>query len=268
MEIFAQLVANSIIAGSIYALITLGFNLIFGVSKFFDVGYGTMAVVGGYSVLFLEKFLGWNIFLSILIGIIFAGIIGFLVNKFIYQTLRQKMASNLVLIIASLGVFTVIQAVVAMLFSSQFQILSQNIEQNTYNFWGGVITQIQLITLISTIIIMLVLAWVMEKTMFGKVIKAIGDDEEVSKIIGIDTNKIIGYVFFIGSAIAGLAGILIGFDTGIEPTMGLSLILIGMVASIIGGIGNVYGGVLGAFFLAFVENFGILGIIRGSGKRQ
>ncbi len=260
MEIFAQLVANSIIAGSIYALITLGFNLIFGVSKFFDVGYGTMAVVGGYSVLFLEKFLGWNIFLSILIGIIFAGIIGFLVNKFIYQTLRQKMASNLVLIIASLGVFTVIQAVVAMLFSSQFQILSQNIEQNTYNFWGGVITQIQLITLISTIIIMLVLAWVMEKTMFGKVIKAIGDDEEVSKIIGIDTNKIIGYVFFIGSAIAGLAGILIGFDTGIEPTMGLSLILIGMVASIIGGIGNVYGGVLGAFFLAFVENFGIWGL--------
>ncbi|MDO8655872.1 MAG: TIGR01841 family phasin, partial [Nanoarchaeota archaeon] len=81
--------------------------------------------------------------------------------------------------------------------------------------------------------------------------------EEVSKIVGINTSKIIGRVFFIGSAIAGLAGILIGFDTGIEPTMGLSLLLKGVIASIIGGIGNVYGGVLGAFLLGFIENFGI-----------
>ena len=94
-------------------------------------------------------------------------------------------------------------------------------------------------------------------TLFGKAIKAVGDDEEVSKIVGINTVKVIGWVFFIGSAIAGLAGILVGFDTGIEPTMGLSLLLKGVIASIIGGIGNVYGGVLGAFLLGFIENFGI-----------
>lgn len=257
MEIFAQLVINSIIAGSIYALITLGFNLIFGVSKFFDLGYGTMGVVGGYAVLYFGKMLGWNIFLSIFIGVLFAGLVGFLINKFVYQTLRQRKASNLVLIIASLGVFTVIQAFTAMLFSSQFQTLSQNVAQNTYNIFGGIITEIQLIILLSATVIMFFLVWMMKKTMFGKAVKAIGDDEEVSKIVGIDTNKIIGYVFFIGSAIAGLAGILIGFDTGLEPVMGLKLILKGVVASIIGGVGNVYGGVLGAFFLGFVENFGI-----------
>ncbi len=94
-------------------------------------------------------------------------------------------------------------------------------------------------------------------TIFGKAIKAISDDEEVARIIGINTNKIIGYVFFIGSAIAGLSGILMGFDTGIEPTMGMSLLLKGVIASIIGGVGNIYGGVLGAFLLGFVENFGI-----------
>ncbi|MCG2695117.1 branched-chain amino acid ABC transporter permease [Candidatus Parcubacteria bacterium] len=257
MEIFAQLTINSIIAGSIYALIALGFNLIFGVSKFFDLGYGTMAVIGGYAVFFFGKQLGWNIFLSILIGVLLAGLGGFLVNKFVYQTLRKRKASNLVLIIASLGVFTVIQAITAILFSSQFQTLSQNVGQNTYNIFGGIITQIQIIILVTGIAIMLALVWMMKKTMFGKAVKAIGDDEEVAKIVGIDTNKIIGYVFFIGSAIAGLAGILIGFDTGIEPVMGLKLILKGVVASIIGGVGNVYGGVLGAFFLGFVENFGI-----------
>ncbi|MCX6715691.1 MAG: branched-chain amino acid ABC transporter permease, partial [Candidatus Taylorbacteria bacterium] len=94
-------------------------------------------------------------------------------------------------------------------------------------------------------------------TMFGKAVKAVGDDEEVAKIVGINTPRIIGWVFGIGSAIAGLAGILVGFDTGIEPTMGLSLLLKGVIASIIGGIGNVYGGVLGAFLLGFIENFGI-----------
>jgi len=95
------------------------------------------------------------------------------------------------------------------------------------------------------------------KTKFGKAVRAINDDEEVAKIVGINTNKIIGYVFFIGSAIAGLAGILVGFDTGIEPTMGLNLLIKCVIASIVGGVGNIYGGVLGAFLLGFVENFGI-----------
>jgi len=104
---------------------------------------------------------------------------------------------------------------------------------------------------------MIVLGLVLKKTMFGKAVSAVADDEEVAKIVGINTNKIIGMVFFIGSMIAGLAGIFVGFDTGIEPTMGMSLLLKGVIASIIGGIGNIYGGVLGAFLLGFVENFGI-----------
>ncbi len=87
--------------------------------------------------------------------------------------------------------------------------------------------------------------------------EAIRDDEEVARMVGIDTAKIIGRVFFIGSAIAGLAGILIGFDTGIEPTMGMNLLLKGTIAAIIGGVGSLYGGFLGAFVLGFAENFGI-----------
>ena len=84
------------------------------------------------------------------------------------------------------------------------------------------------------------LSLLLKKTSFGKAIRAISDDEEVAKIVGIDTNKIIGYVFFIGSAIAGWAGIMVGFDTGIEPTMGMHLLLKGVIASVVGGVGNVY----------------------------
>ena len=172
--------------------------------------------------------------------------------------LRQRKASNMALLIASLGAFTALQAVIAILFTSQFQILWQNYStQKIYEIYGGVITQTQLIILISGILITTTLVFVLKYTLFGKMVRAVSDDEEAAKIIGINTNKIISRVFIIGSAIAGLAGILVGFDTGVEPTMGMSLLLKGVIASIIGGVGSIYGGFLGAFLLGFAENFGI-----------
>lgn len=258
MDIIPQLILNSIIAGAIYAMIALGFNLIYGTAKFFDLGYGVLTAIGGYSVFYFYKTLGLNLYVSILLGVIIAGLVGFVVYRLVYSPLRSKKSSGMVLLVAALGVLTAIQAVIAILFTSQFQTLSQNAgSENVFNIFGGVITQTQLITLILGLLIMVGIGLVFRFTLFGKAIKAIGDDEEVSQIVGINTNKIIGRVFFIGSAIGGLAGILIGFDTGIEPTMGLSLLLKGVIASIIGGIGNVYGGVIGAFLLAFIENFGI-----------
>jgi branched-chain amino acid transport system permease protein len=257
MEIFSQLILNGIIAGSIYSLVALGFNLIYGTAKFFDLGYGALTAIGGYTVFYFSKILGLDIYLSIIIGVIIAGLIGFIIEKLVYKKLRNKKASNMVFMIASLGVMTTLQAIVAILFSSQFQTFSDKIESKTFEIFSGVVTNIQATMFIISIVIMLTLAFIFKFTKFGKVIKAVSDDEEVSKIVGIDTNKIIGKVFFIGSAIAGLAGILVGFDTGIEPTMGFSLLLKGVIASIIGGVGNIYGGVLGAFFLGLVENFGI-----------
>jgi branched-chain amino acid transport system permease protein len=258
MDILPQLILNSIIAGAIYTLFALGFNLIYGATKFFNLAHGVMAAVGGYAVFYFAKTLGWNLYLSVAVGIVLAGLMGYVLYIFIYLPLRKRKASNMVLFVASLGAFTAIEAVIAILFTSQFQTLGSNVEnQKIYEIFGAVITQTQLIIFISGIIITLGLILLFNKTMFGKTIRAISDDEEMAKIIGINTNKIIGYVFFIGSAIAGLAGILVGFDTGIEPTMGMGLLLKGVIASIIGGIGNIYGGVLGAFLLGFVENFGI-----------
>jgi branched-chain amino acid transport system permease protein len=257
MDILPQLILNGLIAGAVYSMVALGFNLIFGTAKFFDLGYGALTAVGGYAVFYFSKILGLDIYLSIIIGVIIAGLIGFTIEKLIYRKLRNKKASNMVFLVASLGVMTAMQAIIAILFSSQFQTFSDKIESRTFEIFGGVITNIQALMFILSIVIMLTLAFVFKFTKFGKVVKAVSDDEEVSKIVGIDTNKVIGKVFFIGSAIAGLAGILVGFDTGIEPTMGFSLLLKGVIASIIGGVGNIYGGVLGAFFLGLVENFGI-----------
>ena len=258
MSIIPQLVLNSIIAGAIYTLVALGFNLIYGATKFFNLAHGVLAAVGGYAVFYLTKTWGINVIVSVIVGVLFAGLLGYALDKIIYSPLRKRKASNMVLLVASLGAFTTIQAIIAILFTSQFQTLSQGIETTKiYTIFSGVITQIQLIILILGILIMFGLALILKKTMIGKAIKAVSDDEEVARIVGINTNKITSYVFFVGSAIAGLAGIMVGFDVGIEPTMGMSLLLKGVIASIIGGVGNMYGGVLGAFLLGFVENFGI-----------
>ena len=239
-------------------MVALGFNLIYGTAKFFDLGYGALAAVGGYTVFFFYKILGLDIFVSVALGILIAGTIGVLIYHFVYAPLRTRKSSSMVLLVAALGVMTALQAIIAILFTSQFQTLSKNAgSEMVYTVFGGVITQTQLIILILGILIMVGIGLMFRYTLFGKAIKAVGDDEEVSKIVGINTVRVIGWTFFIGSAIAGLAGILVGFDTGIEPTMGLSLLLKGVIACIIGGIGNVYGGVLGAFLLGFIENFGI-----------
>jgi branched-subunit amino acid ABC-type transport system permease component len=257
MDIFVQLFLNSIIAGSIYMVISLGWNLIFSTVKFFDIGYGALIPVGAYSVFFLSKTLGFPVLPAILLGIIVAGLIGSLVDRLVYRNLRKRKASGMISLVASLGILTAVQAIIAILFTSQFKTLSSGGGQRTYEIFGGIITEIQLIILITGLVISFGLVFLLNKTKFGKAIKAVADDEEVAKIVGIDTNKIIAWVFFIGSGIAGLAGILVGFDTGIEPIMGLSLLLKGVIAAIIGGVGNIYGGVLGAFLLGIVENFGI-----------
>lgn len=258
MDILPQLILNSIIAGAIYGMVALGFNLIYGATRFFNLAHGVVAVIGAYAFLFFGKTLGLNLFLSVFIGIAIVAVIGCGLDKLVYLPLRKRKASNMALLIASLGAFTALQAIIAILFTSQFQTLWQNYStQKIYEIYGGVITQTQLIILGAGIFITTALVFVLKYTLFGKMVRAVSDDEEAAKIVGIDTNKIISRVFIIGSAIAGLTGILVGFDTGVEPTMGMSLLLKGVIASIIGGVGSIYGGFLGAFLLGFAENFGI-----------
>lgn len=263
-SIIPQLVANSIIAGAIYALVALGFNLIYGATKFFNLTHGVVAAIGGYIVFYLTKKLeifngaGLPLMVAVPLGVIGAAFVGFLLDRFIFKKLRDRKASQMVFLVASLGAFTCLQAFLAILFTSQFQTLSTGSgEIVTYTIFGGIITQVQAVIIVSVVVIMLALGIFLKKSLFGKAVEAISDDEHVAKIVGINTERIISWVFVIGSAIAGLAGILVGFDTGLEPTMGMNLLLKGVIASIIGGIGNVYGAVLGAFLLGFVENFGI-----------
>lgn len=258
MDIVPQLVANSIIAGALYSIVALGFNLVYGTVKFFDIGYGALIAAGAYAVFYFSKILGLPLASAIFLGIAITALLYFLMYTFVYTPLRRRQASSMVLLVASLGLFTAIQALIAMLFTSQSQTLYRETTfPEVITFAGGSITSIQLGMLAAAVLILIVLVLIFKYTLFGKAVRAIGDDEEVAKIVGVHTEKVIGGVFLIAGAIAAVSGIFVGYDTVIEPTMGMGLFLKGVIASIVGGIGNVYGAVLGAFLLGFVENFGI-----------
>src|SRR3989344_2725030 len=258
MEILPQLIINSLIAGSIYAILAMSFNFIFSATKFFNFVHGSYALIAGYAVFYFSKTLGLPVFPAVVIGILVAGASGFIFDKLINLPLRIRKSTNTVKLVASIGLFTIIQAFVAILFTSQFQTLSNaSSNQKIYQISSAVFTQTQLIMFVSAALIFIGLIILLKFTLFGKAINALSDDEEVAKIVGINTNKIISYVFLIGAGLAGWAGILVGFDTGIEPTMGLHLFLKAVIAAVVGGMGSVGGAFLGAFLLGFAENFGI-----------
>src|SRR3989338_2764451 len=119
MDILPQIIINSVIAGAVYALMALGFNFIYGTVKFFDLSYGTIAAVGSYAAFYFLKTLGVSPYLAIPLSIFLSAVLGFLLYKVIYTPLRSRRASNTVLLVASLGVFTALQALLAIFFGSQ-----------------------------------------------------------------------------------------------------------------------------------------------------
>ena len=259
MDFISQIIANSIIAASVYTLIAVGFNLIYGAVRFFNLAHGAMTAVGAYTVFFLVHQAGQPAWLSICAGVLVAGSVGWLLDRFVYRPLRNRGASQLTLLIASLGTFTALQAVVAVIFTSKFQILSRGgAVPETFTIAGAVVTQTQLFIFISACAVLAGTLIFLRYTRFGKIVRAVSDDADAAKVLGINTDAVIGAVFFVGSAFAGLAGILVGYDTAIEPTMGLALLLKGVIAAIVGGIGSVGGAAVGAVLLGFVENFGIV----------
>jgi branched-chain amino acid transport system permease protein len=253
MSTFVQIVLNTIIAGGGYVLLSLGFNLLFKATKFFDVSYGALIAISAYCMFYTNRILRINILLSVLFSILFTIIIALLFNKFIYRTFRRKNTHSLIPLLASLGVYTSVVAIISLVFSSQFKSLSVG-SSKVFVFLGGSFTLTHLVIIFFAIVSSFSIINILLKTRYGKALRAIDDDKHVAEIVGIKVESIVTKTVIASGFIAGIAGILLGFDTGIVPTMGLLYFLKAIIASIVGGIGSIEGGILGALILATIEN--------------
>jgi branched-chain amino acid transport system permease protein len=257
MEITIQLIANGVIAAAFYSLMALGFTLNYSVTKFFNIAHGIFIPIGAYSLYVLVEMLHVDVYLSLLVSVAVCGFLGFALEKLIFYPLRGRHASGLILLVASLGIYISVQALLAMLFTSEYRTLSLSIASGTFELFGVAhITGIQVTAIMAAVLGLVGLFTIVKKTAFGKSMRAIADNPELAAISGINVGRVTGWTFFIGSAIAGLVGVLVGFDSGLEPTMGFSLMLKGIIAAVVGGMYSLPGAAVGALLLGLIESFG------------
>ncbi len=254
---FSQLFTNGLIAGAIYALVACGFSLIFSTCKFIHFAHGATVAFSAYFLYFLFSLLGLNFWLSAILAIIFASLFGLLINVTVYKQLRKRKASPVILLIASFALLILLESLILLLFGADVKTIGYIKIAKGLEFLGAIITPLQIVIVISSFILFGLLFFFMKRAKIGKAMRAVADNKDVAEIVGISSERIYNWSFIIGSAIAGIAAILVGLEQNLEPMMGTNLMIKGFIAAVIGGIGNVPGAILGAYLLGFAENFGI-----------
>ena len=200
---------------------------------------------------------GSKLYLSWAVSCFLAGTVSLALYRGLYVFMRERARSPLVMLVATLGILLAFSALIVIVFESTPRPLPEPFGGGAHEIGGANIKTLNIFTIAVAIIGFLGLLWLLKMTTFGRTVRAIGDDEEVAKVVGINTTVIVAVVFFIGAVFAALGGLLSGHDTAIQPRMGLLLLLKGWIASVVGGIGNLHGAILGGFLLGMLEQFGI-----------
>ena len=221
------------------------------------VGAVAGVALGAYCALLVADSPGSGLYLSWAVSCLLAGIVGLALYRGLYVYMRERARSPLVMLVATLGILLAITAFTTIIFQSAPRPLPDAFGSAPVKIAGANIKGFNLFTIVVALVGFVFLVFLLKMTSFGKAVRAIGDDEEVSKVVGINTTVVIAVVFFIGAVFAGVAGVLSGHDTAIQPRMGLLLLLKGWIASVVGGIGNIYGAIVGGFVLGLIEQFGI-----------
>ena len=228
-----------------------------GPVPFLVVGAILGVALGAYCGFLVAGAPGSKLYLSWAVSCLLAGIVGLAFYRGLYVYMRERARSPLIMLVASLGILLAMTAATVIVFESAPRPLPDAFGSEPWTIFGGNIKGFNIFTIGVSIVGFVALLILLKRTSFGKAVRAIGDDEEVSKVVGINTTIVIAAVFFIGAVYAAMGGLLSGHDTAIQPRMGLLLLLKGWIASVVGGIGNIYGAIVGGFALGMIEQFGI-----------
>lgn len=251
-----QIIINIIITFSIYLLITLSFALIYQTTKFFHFAHAAIITFAAYFTFLFFKQLSLPLLLSIPLSIFAATAIGLVCEISIYKPLRNRKVTSLVLLIASLGVYVIFQNIISLFWGDDIKSIRLGVVKTGNDFYGAYITDNQIIIIFVSIFLFISALLFLKYTKIGKDMRAVSSNEGLAGIFGINANKTILWSFGIGSALAGIAGILQAFDTDITPMMGFNLLLYGIVAMILSGIDSIWGLIGGTLLLATSQHLG------------
>lgn len=243
---------NGLTQGSIYALIALGYTMVYGIIKLINFAHGEFYMIGAF-IGFYAITSGMPFLMALPLAMLGAGIIAVVVEKIVYRPIRD--AGRIPALITALGTSLFFQYFGQQTIGADPKAFPQAIAVKTYQFGEIYITNIQLIIFFATFVLMCFLWWLVGYTKIGKAMRATSFDKNAAELMGINTDKIISFTFFVGAAFAGAAGVLVGlYYNTVEPMMGLIPGLKAFVAAVLGGIGIIPGAVLGGLVLGVAEN--------------
>lgn len=253
MQIFMQQLINGLSLGSIYALLALGYTMIYGIVKIIHFAHGDVYMLGAFFGYYTINVWHFNFIMALFGSMIFCALVGMLIEFVAYRPLRHS--SRIAVLITAIGVSYFLENGMSVLFSGDTRDFPQVIKQVNYEWFGIRVTNIQLLIFATTIILMIVLQLIVKKTKMGRAMRAAAADPVAAELMGININGTISFVFAIGSAMAGAAGVLIGlYYNSIEPTMGLTPGIKAFVAAVVGGVGSIPGAAVGAVIIGCLES--------------
>ena len=248
-----QQIFNGLALGMAYALIAVGYTLVFGILRLVNFSHGAVYAFGAHIVIFLIGF-NFGIVPAILIGIVFTGLLGILIDKVALNPLRKKKSPAISSLITTIGISYIIQNLLMMGFGSERKSFPQLFGNSMISFAGARISSMQIVMFIASIILLTVLTLLVRFTKIGLAMRAVEQNVVNASLMGINTNFIIAFTFFLGGASAAIASVLIsGYYQIVYPTMGFMVGLKAFAAAVLGGIGIFHGSIVGGLLIGVSE---------------
>lgn len=252
-ELIQQLI-NGISLGSIYALIALGYTMVYGIVNLINFAHGDVYMLGAYIGFFVTTNLGLGFIPALLISMVLCAIIGMLIEAGAYKPMRHS--TRIAVLITAISVSLFLENGMTYLVGPEKKIFPKVLAEHSIKLFNGnvVIDSRNIYIIIITVALMVILQYVVHRTKIGKSMRAVSQDSEAAQLMGINVDRTISFTFAVGSALAGAAGVLVGiYYNTIDPLMGITPGIKAFVAAVIGGIGLIPGAVFGGFFLGMIE---------------
>ncbi|HAK59304.1 MAG TPA: branched-chain amino acid ABC transporter permease [Nitrospiraceae bacterium] len=262
---FTQQLINGLALGAVYALIALGYTMVYGILQLINFAHGEIYMLGAYvGIIVLGMLtavglpaysLALTIFITLTISMLFSAAYGATVERVAYKPLRQ--ASRLAPLISAVGMSIILQNIIMIMQGKQYRFLPPIIAFEGFSLFGAKVSPVEIFILSASILLMILLQLFITSTKMGKAMRATSQDRVMAGLVGININKVISVTFMIGSALAAVAGVMVTLYYGVVHFfMGYTIGLKAFTAAVLGGIGSIPGAMLGGFIIGLIENFG------------
>ena len=257
MALFLSYLVNGISLGSVYAIIALGYTMVYGIAKMLNFAHGDVIMVGAYISFCVTQYMGLPALVSVVAAMAVCTLLGIVIERLAYKPLRQ--ATSLAVLITAIGVSYFLQNMALLIWGSNPKSFASVVNFGSLRLFDGrlVITSEALTTVLANIVIMIALTLFTGKTKIGKAMRAVSEDKGAAELMGINVNATISMTFAIGSALAAIAGVLLcsSYPT-LMPTTGSMPGIKAFTAAVFGGIGSIPGAMIGGILLGIIEILG------------